>query len=137
MGVFCILLQGVSRPHEAPSFLAFLYRARRTLVAYVDEASSPSSACATTCSKLIAFLSPRLCSKRSSLNCKRLVAIVLSLGGGGGLVIDINGRLGPKNLFDWQANNFSDRLTGPLVRGGGRLVETDRDTAMGRVECLV
>jgi len=59
------------------------------------------------------------------------------VGGRWGLVIDINGRLGPKNLFDWQANNFSDRLTGPLVRGGGRLVETDRDTAMGRVECLV
>jgi hypothetical protein len=47
----------------------------------------------------------------------------------------MNGRLGPKKLFGWQANNFSDRLTGPLVRGGGRLVETDRDTAMCRVEC--
>ncbi|MFH9127691.1 molybdopterin oxidoreductase family protein [Streptomyces griseoaurantiacus] len=43
------------------------------------------------------------------------------------------GRLGPKDLFAWQANASSDRLTRPLVRQGGRLVESDWDTAMGRV----
>ncbi|HEY8525276.1 MAG TPA: molybdopterin-dependent oxidoreductase [Acidimicrobiales bacterium] len=44
-----------------------------------------------------------------------------------------HGRLGPKDLFGWQANGSPDRLTAPLVRDGGRLVETDWDTAMGRV----
>jgi ferredoxin-nitrate reductase len=43
------------------------------------------------------------------------------------------GRLGPKDLFGWQANNSRDRLTRPLVREGGRLVETDWDTALGRI----
>jgi anaerobic selenocysteine-containing dehydrogenase len=40
------------------------------------------------------------------------------------------GRLGPKDLFGWQANNSPDRLTRPLVRRDGELVETDWDTAM-------
>jgi anaerobic selenocysteine-containing dehydrogenase len=40
------------------------------------------------------------------------------------------GRLGPKDLFGWQANASSDRLTRPLVRRDGELVETDWDTAM-------
>jgi anaerobic selenocysteine-containing dehydrogenase len=43
------------------------------------------------------------------------------------------GRLGPKDLFGWQANASADRLTRPLVRRKGRLVETDWDTAMSRV----
>jgi anaerobic selenocysteine-containing dehydrogenase len=43
------------------------------------------------------------------------------------------GRLGPKDLFGWQANASPDRLTRPLVREGGELVETDWDTAMGSV----
>jgi anaerobic selenocysteine-containing dehydrogenase len=43
------------------------------------------------------------------------------------------GRLDPKDLFGWQANNSPDRLRRPLVRDGGRLVETDWDTAMGRI----
>ncbi|CAL9655581.1 Periplasmic nitrate reductase [Streptomyces sp. enrichment culture] len=43
------------------------------------------------------------------------------------------GRLGPKDLFGWQANGSPDRLTRPLVRRGGRLVETDWDTAMDLV----
>ena len=43
------------------------------------------------------------------------------------------GRLGPKDLFGWQANASSDRLTRPLVRENGRLVECDWDTAMGRI----
>lgn len=41
-----------------------------------------------------------------------------------------HGRLGPKDLFAWQANASSDRLTRPLVRRGGGLVESDWDTAM-------
>jgi anaerobic selenocysteine-containing dehydrogenase len=44
-----------------------------------------------------------------------------------------HGRLGPKDLFGWQANNSPDRLTRPLIRRGGELVETDWDTAMNTV----
>src|SRR5437868_9622576 len=44
-----------------------------------------------------------------------------------------HGRLGPKDLFGWQANAAADRLTRPMVRESGRLVETDWDTAMDRV----
>lgn len=52
-----------------------------------------------------------------------------------GRVVDrINrGRVDPKDLYGWQANHSPDRLTRPLVRDGGRLVETDWDTAMGRI----
>jgi len=45
-----------------------------------------------------------------------------------------HGRLGPKGLYGstpWAGS--PDRLTQPLVRQDGRLVETDWDTAMGRV----
>jgi anaerobic selenocysteine-containing dehydrogenase len=44
-----------------------------------------------------------------------------------------HGRLGPKGLYGWQANNSPDRLTRPLVRRNGTLEETDWDTAMSRV----
>ncbi|OPC79680.1 nitrate reductase [Embleya scabrispora] len=44
-----------------------------------------------------------------------------------------HGRLGPKDLFGWQANGSVDRLTRPLVRSGGRLVECDWDTAMDTI----
>jgi len=44
-----------------------------------------------------------------------------------------HGRLGPKGLFGWQANNAPDRLTHPLIRRNGSLVETDWDTAMGAI----
>ena len=44
-----------------------------------------------------------------------------------------HGRLGPKDLFGWQAIGASDRLRTPLVRRAGELVETDWDTAMGRI----
>lgn len=44
-----------------------------------------------------------------------------------------HGRLGPKDLYGWQANNSADRLTRPLIRRDGRLVETDWDTAMEAV----
>ncbi len=43
------------------------------------------------------------------------------------------GRLDPKDLYGWQANHSADRLTRPLIRERGRLVECDWDTAMGRV----
>jgi anaerobic selenocysteine-containing dehydrogenase len=43
------------------------------------------------------------------------------------------GRLDPKDLFGWQANGSPDRLTRPLVREGGELVETDWDDAMERI----
>ncbi|OBY30585.1 molybdopterin oxidoreductase family protein [Mycolicibacter kumamotonensis] len=44
-----------------------------------------------------------------------------------------HGRVDPKDLFGWQANNSPDRLTVPLVRDSGRLVESDWDTAMNRI----
>jgi anaerobic selenocysteine-containing dehydrogenase len=44
-----------------------------------------------------------------------------------------HGRLGPKDLYGWQANNSRDRLTRPLVRRDGELVESDWDTAMGLI----
>lgn len=44
-----------------------------------------------------------------------------------------HGRVDPKDLFGWQANHAADRLTRPLVRDGDQLVETDWDTAMGRI----
>lgn len=44
-----------------------------------------------------------------------------------------HGRLGPKDLFGWQANHASDRLTTPLVRKGGHLVPCRWDTAMDRI----
>jgi anaerobic selenocysteine-containing dehydrogenase len=43
------------------------------------------------------------------------------------------GRLGPKDLYGWQANHFSDRLTTPMIREGGSLVACDWDTAMERI----
>src|SRR4051794_33518076 len=45
-----------------------------------------------------------------------------------------HGRLGPKGLFgSWQGMSGRDRLTRPLVRERGRLVEPDWDPAMGRI----
>jgi anaerobic selenocysteine-containing dehydrogenase len=44
-----------------------------------------------------------------------------------------HGRLGPKDLFGWQANNSGDRLTRPLVRRAGELVEASWDEAMGAI----
>jgi anaerobic selenocysteine-containing dehydrogenase len=42
-----------------------------------------------------------------------------------------HGRVDPKDLYGWQANNSPDRLRRPLIRSGGELAETDWDTAMG------
>jgi ferredoxin-nitrate reductase len=44
-----------------------------------------------------------------------------------------HGRLDPKDLYGWQALGSPDRLTRPLVRQGGELVESDWDTAMGKI----
>jgi ferredoxin-nitrate reductase len=43
------------------------------------------------------------------------------------------GRVDPKDLFGWQANNSEDRLKKPLVRENGELVEASWDEAMGRI----
>jgi anaerobic selenocysteine-containing dehydrogenase len=40
-----------------------------------------------------------------------------------------HGRLGPKGLYGWQGQQ-RERLTTPLIRRGGQLVETDWETAM-------
>ena len=42
------------------------------------------------------------------------------------------GRLDPKDLFGWQANNSEDRLKKPLMRKNGKLVEASWDEVMGR-----
>jgi anaerobic selenocysteine-containing dehydrogenase len=44
-----------------------------------------------------------------------------------------HGRLGPKDLYGWQANGSADRLTRPLIRDRDELVETDWETAMARI----
>ena len=66
----------------------------------------------------------------------------LDIGVAGGRIVGVrgrevdrvnHGRLGPKGLYGWQANNSPDRLTRPLVRRDGNLEETDWDTAMAAV----
>jgi anaerobic selenocysteine-containing dehydrogenase len=44
-----------------------------------------------------------------------------------------HGRLGPKGLYGWQANNSEDRLLRPLVRRAGELQEASWDEAMDLV----
>lgn len=45
-----------------------------------------------------------------------------------------HGRLGPKGLFgSWQGVDNAQRLTKPLIRVDGELVETDWETAMSRI----
>ncbi|QDV34640.1 Periplasmic nitrate reductase precursor [Tautonia plasticadhaerens] len=64
----------------------------------------------------------------------------LDIGVTGGRIVGVRGRVddhvnrgrhGPKGLNGWVANNAPDRLTRPLVRRGGRLVEASWDEAMG------
>src|SRR5919112_6400758 len=52
-----------------------------------------------------------------------------------GRAVDVTskGRLGPKGLHGWEANNSADRLTRPLVRRNGRLEPASWDEAMGLV----
>jgi anaerobic selenocysteine-containing dehydrogenase len=44
-----------------------------------------------------------------------------------------HGRLGPKGLFGWQANNAPDRLKRPLIRRNGKLEEATWDEALDLV----
>lgn len=44
-----------------------------------------------------------------------------------------HGRLGPKGLHGWVANNSKDRLTKPLIRKDGKLVEASWDEAMNLI----
>ena len=44
-----------------------------------------------------------------------------------------HGRLGPKDLYGWQANASADRLTQPLVRRDGELVPVSWDAAMDAI----
>jgi anaerobic selenocysteine-containing dehydrogenase len=44
-----------------------------------------------------------------------------------------HGRLGPKGLYGWQANNAADRLQHPLVRRDGELCEATWEEAMDLV----
>ena len=66
----------------------------------------------------------------------------LDIGVAGGRIVGVrgraadrvnHGRLGPKGLYGWQANSAPDRLTRPLVREGGELVEASWDQAMDRI----
>jgi ferredoxin-nitrate reductase len=43
------------------------------------------------------------------------------------------GRVDPKDLFGWQANNSRDRLKKPLVRQNGELLEASWDEAFARI----
>src|SRR5919107_1716726 len=43
------------------------------------------------------------------------------------------GRVDPKDLFGWQANNSGDRLKKPLLRHNGELVEASWDEAFARI----
>jgi anaerobic selenocysteine-containing dehydrogenase len=44
-----------------------------------------------------------------------------------------HGRMGPKGLYGWQHINSPDRLTRPLIRRDGDLVETDWEVAMSTI----
>src|SRR4051812_36155936 len=66
----------------------------------------------------------------------------LEIGVAGGRIVGVrgratdhvnHGRLGPKGLYGWQANNAADRLTSPLVRRDGILREASWDEAMDLV----
>jgi ferredoxin-nitrate reductase len=43
------------------------------------------------------------------------------------------GRLGPKGLHGWEANNSADRLTSPLIRRNGKLEPVSWDEAMNLI----
>ncbi|QDV34401.1 molybdopterin oxidoreductase family protein [Tautonia plasticadhaerens] len=66
----------------------------------------------------------------------------LDIGVTGGRIVGVRGRaedhvnrgrLGPKGLNGWVANNAPDRLTRPQVRRDGELVEASWDEAMGLI----
>jgi ferredoxin-nitrate reductase len=66
----------------------------------------------------------------------------LDIGVAGGRMVGVrgravdrvnHGRLGPKGLHGWMANQSADRLTKPLIRRGNDLVEAPWDEAMALV----
>ena len=66
----------------------------------------------------------------------------LDIGVAGGRIVGVRGRdvdrvnrgrLGPKGLFGWQANNSRDRLTRPLVRRAAGCVRRSWEEAMDLV----
>ena len=66
----------------------------------------------------------------------------LDIGVKGGRIVGVrgravdavnHGRLGPKGLHGWRANNSPDRLTDPLIRSGNRLLKASWDEAMDLV----
>src|SRR3954464_14873471 len=66
----------------------------------------------------------------------------LDIGVAGGRMVGVrgravdrvnHGRLGPKGLHGWMANQSADRLTKPLIRRGNDLVEASWDEAMALV----
>jgi anaerobic selenocysteine-containing dehydrogenase len=73
-----------------------------------------------------------LCSNGCALDIAVKDSRIAGVRGRGGDRVN-HGRLGPKGLFGWQANNAADRLTQPLIRRDGQLVPTDWETAMDRV----
>ena len=73
-----------------------------------------------------------LCSNGCALDIAVLDGRIVGVRGRAGDRVN-HGRLGPKGLYGWQANNAPDRLTRPLVRRDGGLAETDWDTAMALV----
>src|SRR3954447_18483829 len=74
-----------------------------------------------------------LCS--NGCGCEIAVKDGVMVGGRGNPTDVVNhGRLGPKGLYgSWPWASSPERLATPLVREGGRLVETDWNTAMGRI----
>lgn len=73
-----------------------------------------------------------LCSNGCALDIAVKNGRIAGVRGRGGDRVN-HGRLGPKGLFGWQANNAQDRLTRPLIRRDGQLVETDWETAMSLI----
>ena len=66
----------------------------------------------------------------------------MDIGVSGGQIVGVRGRevdrvnrgrLGPKGLYGWQANNHPDRLKRPLIRINGELREATWDQALDRV----
>ena len=78
--------------------------------------------------------SRRACSARTAARSTSASATAGSSASAAAAVDRVNhGRLGPKGLYGWQANNAADRLLHPLVRRDGELREASWDEAMDLV----
>ena len=73
-----------------------------------------------------------LCSHGCALDIGVRDGRIVGVRGRGGDRVN-RGRLGPKGLYGWQANNSPDRLLHPLVRRDGELQEASWDEAMSLV----